>query len=174
MVYVLILDTHRQILSFIGYALDPTIDGTAEEGKSLVGSVETAEEKGAKTVFEHTPIRPLDKRKRKKNDNPEDVTGFLGPWGGFIDEQRIVKPTEEEAAELEEILAKRNKRGKQTDDKPIEERTVLHSKYPFSMHFSLEEILVISSQNILCLQSKTALIIKEGHSFMHLKMLVLI
>lgn len=31
--------------------------------------------------------------------------------------------------ELEEILAKRQKRGKQTDDKPLEEKTVLHGKY---------------------------------------------
>ena len=36
---------------------------------------------------------------------------------------------QEEAAELEEILAKRQKRGKQVDDKPLEEKTVLHSKY---------------------------------------------
>lgn len=35
---------------------------------------------------------------------------------------------QEEAAELEEILAKRQKRGKQVDDKPLEEKTVLHSK----------------------------------------------
>jgi hypothetical protein len=35
---------------------------------------------------------------------------------------------QEEAVELEEILAKRQKRGKQVDDKPLEEKTVLHSK----------------------------------------------
>lgn len=51
----------------------------------------------------------------------------MGPWGGFVDEKRVIKPSEEEAAELEEILAKRNKRGKQTEEKPLEEKTVLHS-----------------------------------------------
>lgn len=94
----------------------------------MVGAVETAEEKGAKTVFEHTPLRPADKRKRHRNDNPSDITGFLGPWGGYKDEKRVSRPNDEEAAELEEILAKKNKRGKQVDDKPIEEKTVLHSK----------------------------------------------
>ena len=115
--------------NFKGYALDPTIDGSAEEGKVLIGAIEAAEATGAKTVFETTVMRPSDKRKRNKNDDPTDITGFLGPWGGFIDERRIIKPNEEEAAELEEILAKRNKRGKQTDDKPLEEKTVLHSEY---------------------------------------------
>jgi len=44
--------------------------------------------------------------------------------------QRLIFSYElqEEAAELEEILAKRQKRGKQVDDKPLEEKTVLHSK----------------------------------------------
>lgn len=50
-----------------------------------------------------------------------------------------MKPSEEESVELEEILAKRNKRGKQTDEKPLEEKTVLHSEffvYFISMYFS--------------------------------------
>lgn len=113
---------------FTGYALDPTVNGSADEGKTIVGAVEAAESSGMKTVFETTPLREADKRKRKRNDNPSDVTGFLGPWGGYVDEKRISKPNDDEAAELEEILAKRDKRGKQTDDKPIEEKTVLHSK----------------------------------------------
>lgn len=113
--------------------MDPTIDGSAEEGKAMIGAVEAAEDSNAKTVFEATPLRPADKRKRHKNDNPTDINGFLGPWGGYIDEQRIMKPSEEEAAELEEILAKRNKRGKQVDEKPIEEKTVLHSKFYYKL-----------------------------------------
>lgn len=43
-----------------------------------------------KTVFETIKKRPLDKKKRDKNDNPEDITGFLGPWGGFVGEQRYI------------------------------------------------------------------------------------
>ena len=108
--------------------MDPTADGSAEEGKVLIGAKEAAEESGSKTVFENTALRPADKRKRKKNDDPGDIEGFLGPWGGYVDEKRIIKPSEEESAELEEILAKRNKRGKETSEKPVEERTVLHSK----------------------------------------------
>lgn len=42
---------------------------------------------------------------------------------------RVMKPEGEEAKELEEILAKRQKRGKVDDDKPLEEKTVFHSKY---------------------------------------------
>jgi len=93
----------------------------------MIGATEAAEESGGKTVFENTTLRPSDKRKRHRNNNPSDIEGFLGPWGGYIDEKRVVKPSEEEAAELEEILAKRNKRGKQTEEKPLEEKTVLHS-----------------------------------------------
>lgn len=121
------------IIDFAGYALDPTIDGSTEEGKTVIGAKEAAEESGLKTVFEHTDLRESDKRKRHRNDNASDIEGFLGPWGGYIDEKRVMKPTDEEAAELEEILAKRNKRGKQTEEKPIEEKTVLHSKIFYSI-----------------------------------------
>lgn len=41
-----------------------------------------------KTVFENIKKRPLDKKKRNKNDNPEDIEGFLGPWGGYEGERR--------------------------------------------------------------------------------------
>ncbi|KAJ9577114.1 hypothetical protein L9F63_006322, partial [Diploptera punctata] len=108
------------------YALDPTIGGEGNTSK-FVGATEAAAESDGRTVFEATKERPLDKRKRSKNDNPSDINGFLGPWGGFIDEKRNMKPNEEEAAELEEILAKRQKRGKQMEDKPLEEKTVLHN-----------------------------------------------
>lgn len=46
------------------------------------------EEAEGKSVFETIKKRPLDKKKRNRNDNPEDITGFLGPWGGFEGEQR--------------------------------------------------------------------------------------
>ncbi|XP_071447430.1 pre-mRNA-processing factor 17 [Hetaerina americana] len=120
-------ETQRRTFTSYGYALDPTIDGSAPK-EGYIGQTKDAEEKAGKTVFESAPTRPLDKRKRRKNDNPDDVDGFLGPWGGFVDERRVMKPNEEEAAELEEILAKRQKRGKQSDDKPLDEKTVLHIK----------------------------------------------
>ncbi|XP_076766542.1 pre-mRNA-processing factor 17 [Xylocopa sonorina] len=121
-------ENQRRTFASYGYALDPTVDGSAEEGRTIIGAKDAAEESGGKTVFESTTLRASDKRKRHRNDNPADVEGFLGPWGGYIDEKRVIKPTEEEAAELQEILAKRNKRGKPMEEKPLEEKTVLHIK----------------------------------------------
>ena len=37
---------------------------------------------------------------------------------------------QEEQKELEEILAKRNKKGKQVEEKPLEEKSILHRKLP--------------------------------------------
>lgn len=51
-----------------------------------------ATESKMKTVFESTSKRPLDKRKKKKNNDPSDVEGFLGPWASFVDEKRVAKP----------------------------------------------------------------------------------
>jgi pre-mRNA-processing factor 17 len=123
-------ENQRRTFNSYGYALDPTVGGAPEESAHFIGATEAAKEADGKTVFESTKERPSDKRKRSKNDNPSDIEGFLGPWGGYIDEKRVMKPNDEEAAELEEILAKRQKRGKQVDDKPLEEKTVLHIKDP--------------------------------------------
>lgn len=121
-------ENQRRTFTSYGYALDPTVDGKVVEGSSVVGSAEALKEAQGKTVFESTTKRPLDKRKRNKNDDPSDIEGFLGPWGSFVDEKKVMKPSEEEAEELEEYLAKKQKRGKQVDDKPLEEKTVLHIK----------------------------------------------
>ncbi|CAH1116017.1 unnamed protein product [Phaedon cochleariae] len=120
-------ENQRRTFASYGYALDPsvTIDGEIK----VVGASEpstTAEE--IKTVFEVSKVRPLDKRKRNRNGDPSDIEGFLGPWGGFIDEQKVAKPTEEEQAELDELVAKKTKKGKPVEDKPIEEKSVLHIK----------------------------------------------
>ncbi|PNF34865.1 Pre-mRNA-processing factor 17 [Cryptotermes secundus] len=119
-------ENQRRTFNSYGYALDPTVGVAPEEATQFIGATEAAKEAEGKTVFESTKERKSDKRKRIKNDNPSDIEGFLGPWGGYVDEKRVMKPNEEEAAELEEILAKRQKRGKQVDDKPLEEKTVLH------------------------------------------------
>ena len=74
-----------------GFAVDPT--STDAGIPKMIGVVpETGED--SKTVFEKIPKRPLDKRKREKNDKPEDIEGFLGPWGCFQDEQKVSKPTD--------------------------------------------------------------------------------
>lgn len=44
---------------------------------------------------------------------------------------RVMKPEGDEAKELEEILAKRQKKGKVEDDKPLEEKSIFHSKILF-------------------------------------------
>lgn len=83
------------IIYLLGYALDPSIDNmgrVCEEVTPIVGRVEVAEETNMKTVFESTSKRPLDRRKRNKNDDPADIEGFLGPWGSYIDEKKVVKP----------------------------------------------------------------------------------
>src|SRR4051794_26246421 len=47
----------------------------------------------AVTVFESTnKKRPKDQRKRLWNLDSGDVEGYTGPWGAFVDEERIAKP----------------------------------------------------------------------------------
>lgn len=132
-----------------GYALDPTVDGSVDEGRVIIGATEAAEESGGKTVFENTILRASDKRKRHRNNNPSDIEGFLGPWGGYIDEKRVIKPSEEESAELEEILAKRNKRGKQVEEKPLEEKTVLHSNVLIYIYYKYISSYIINKVNFM-------------------------
>ncbi|CAH1379937.1 hypothetical protein MTP99_003769 [Tenebrio molitor] len=120
-------ENQRRTFNSFGYALDPTV-GSEGDGTKIITTTGQSDEinTDAKTVFESTKLRPLDKRKRKKNNDPSDIEGFLGPWGGFIDEQRVMKPSEEEAAELEELASKKNKKGKPIEEKPIEEKSILH------------------------------------------------
>lgn len=77
----------------VGYAVDPSIDSAAAAVPKIVGAAPDGQA-DIKTVFETIPKRPKDKRKREKNDCPEDVEGFLGPWGGYIDEEKVSKPNE--------------------------------------------------------------------------------
>jgi len=46
------------------------------------------------TVFEAMQKRTGDKRRRQRNDDSADVEGYLGPWGKFVDEQTVMKPSE--------------------------------------------------------------------------------
>lgn len=45
-------------------------------------------------MFEKGKKRPGDKRKREKNFDPEDVDGYLGPWGKYVDQKSVMKPSE--------------------------------------------------------------------------------
>lgn len=57
-----------------------------------------------------------------------------------------MKPEGEEAKELEEIVAKRQKRGKVDDEKPLEEKSIFHS-----MYCRIFVIFVLTSKIILML-----------------------
>nr|XP_019542216.2 LOW QUALITY PROTEIN: pre-mRNA-processing factor 17 [Aedes albopictus] len=123
-------DNQRKTFHSFGYALDPSVDTAAgsEAGPSYVGHLQAAYDTDGKTVFESSKPNRGDKRKRVKNANPEDVEGFLGPWGKFEDEETVSRPSETERAEIEEMMAKKQRRNRVTEDKPIEEKSVLHIK----------------------------------------------
>ncbi|XP_062542021.1 pre-mRNA-processing factor 17 [Armigeres subalbatus] len=125
-------DNQRKTFHSFGYALDPSVDTSqagSDAGPSYVGHLQAAYDTDGKTVFESSkPNRNGDKRKRVKNANPEDVEGFLGPWGKFEDEETVSRPSEQERAEIEEMMAKKQRRNRVTEDKPIEEKSVLHIK----------------------------------------------
>ncbi len=84
------------------------------------------------TVFEKTKVRPKDKRRRERNDDPSDVDGYLGPWANYKDQCLVAKPTEEQQKEIEEILSKRKKRTSRFAIKEEEEnKSVLHISDPY-------------------------------------------
>ena len=120
-------ELQRRTFHSYGYAYDPST--TAEgEGDKLVGNSLKAKENDTKTVFEDTRKRPLDKRKKDRNDDPSDIDGYLGPWAKFKDEETVSHPNDAEAAYLEEYLAKKKKRGKVQNEVPLEEKSQLHIK----------------------------------------------
>ncbi|GAB6032820.1 pre-mRNA-processing factor 17 [Chamberlinius hualienensis] len=123
-------ESQRRTFASFGYALDPTVDGAPDEGKRFVGEMECASTSNGLTVFETTRKREGDKRQRKKNADPSDIEGFLGPWGGFIDEQKVAAPSAEEKEELEEYLSKKRKFGRNVEERPMEEKTILHISDP--------------------------------------------
>ncbi|WAR07695.1 PRP17-like protein [Mya arenaria] len=106
------------------YAIDPTVDSETTSGTKMLGDSIALEENKGLTAFEKAKKRPEDKRKRHLNDDPSNIEGFIGPWGKFVDEQTVMKPNEEEKAELDEILAKRAKTVKDAYD--YQGRSYLH------------------------------------------------
>ncbi|XP_060599989.1 pre-mRNA-processing factor 17-like [Ruditapes philippinarum] len=121
-------ENQRKTFHSYGYAIDPTVDSEVPTEDKMLGDKEAFEENKGLTAFEKGKKREEDRRKRLRNDNPSDIEGFIGPWGKFVDEQTVMKPNEEEKAELDEILAKRAKTGKQVEEKSAEEKTTLHIK----------------------------------------------
>ncbi|KAJ6660239.1 hypothetical protein lerEdw1_017939 [Lerista edwardsae] len=119
-------EQQRRTFATYGYALDPSIDNY-EVSTKYIGSVEEAEKNQGLTVFE-TGQKKTEKRKKFKENDASNIDGFLGPWAKYVDEKDVAKPSEEEQRELDEITAKRQKKGKHEDDKPGEEKTILHVK----------------------------------------------
>lgn len=119
-------ENQRRTFHTYGFALDPSVNGEVQDGSNYVGDLQTAYDTEGKTVFESPKAKK--KRKQEKNDNPADIEGFVGPWGKFENEQTIARPSDEEKAALEEILAKRHRRNRIPEDKPLEEKSILHSK----------------------------------------------
>lgn len=118
-------ENQRRTFHSYGYALDPSTDQTT--GENYVGHLEAAYDTDGKTVFESTKLKPENKRKRHKNDNPEDLEGFLGPWGKYENEQLTSQPTDQEKAEIEEMMAKKQRRNKrEVEERPVEEKSILH------------------------------------------------
>lgn len=79
--------------------------------------------------------RKSDKRKQLKNMDSTDVDGYTGPWADYENEQKIAKPSEEEAQELVEILAKKRSISASSlatkVDEEFKEKAVLHIKDPY-------------------------------------------
>lgn len=119
-------EQQRRTFATYGYALDPSLD-IQQTSTKYIGSVDDAEKNQGLTVFE-TGQKKTEKRKKVKGSDASNIDGFLGPWAKYIDEKDVAKPSEEEQKELDEITAKRQKRGKQEDDKPADEKTILHVK----------------------------------------------
>ena len=70
------------------------------------------------------------KKKRLKNDDSADIEGYLGPWGTYVDQELVSKPSPELMKELEEYRAKKKRKtGKpclDTEEKSHEEKSTIH------------------------------------------------
>uniref|UniRef100_A0AAY5EUN7 Uncharacterized protein n=1 Tax=Electrophorus electricus TaxID=8005 RepID=A0AAY5EUN7_ELEEL len=104
----------------------PSVDSSQVSSSSYIGAVEEAEKKKGMTVFESGLKK--EKRKRVKGGDASEIDSFLGPWAKYQDEKDVAKPSEEEQKELDEITAKRQKRGKNEEEAFAEEKTILHVK----------------------------------------------
>lgn len=168
-------ETQRRTFTSFGYALDPSVSGDGQI--KVVGSTDEGKNPDSVvTVFETTKVRPLDKRKRKKNSDPSDIDGFLGPWGGYVDEEKISKPTEEEKAELLELTSKKSKKGKNYFIFQIDIFISLCVKI-FNLNIFYSKVKLLRRNQLkknLYSTSKIQLITKADHFCMLPKMLELI
>ncbi|XP_029588814.1 LOW QUALITY PROTEIN: pre-mRNA-processing factor 17-like [Salmo trutta] len=120
-------EQQRRTFSTFGYALDPSVDTSQNSSNSYIGAVDEAEKNKGLTVFEVGP-KKTDKRKEVQGGEANDIDNYLGPWAKYVDEKDGAKPSEEEQKELDEITAKRQKKGRNKEEAPAEEKTILHVK----------------------------------------------
>uniref|UniRef100_A0A3Q3Q595 Pre-mRNA-processing factor 17 n=1 Tax=Monopterus albus TaxID=43700 RepID=A0A3Q3Q595_MONAL len=120
-------EQQRRTFSTYGYALDPSVDTHQAFSNSYIGAVDEAEKNKGLTVFE-SGHKKSEKRKKVKGGDAGEIDTFLGPWAKYVDEKDVAKPSEEEQKELDEITAKRQKKGRNEDEAPAEEKTILHVK----------------------------------------------
>ncbi|KAK7134087.1 hypothetical protein R3I94_015820 [Phoxinus phoxinus] len=120
-------EQQRRTFSTFGYALDPSVDTSQVSSTGYIGAIEEAEKNKGLTVFETGP-KKSEKRRKVKGGDAADIDCFLGPWAKYQDEKDGAKPSEDEQKELDEITAKRQKRGKNEEEAPAEEKTILHIK----------------------------------------------
>uniref|UniRef100_A0A671X1R8 Pre-mRNA-processing factor 17 n=1 Tax=Sparus aurata TaxID=8175 RepID=A0A671X1R8_SPAAU len=111
----------------VSYALDPSVDTHQVTTSGYIGAVDEAEKNKGLTVFE-SGHKKSEKRKKIKGGDAEEIDNFLGPWAKYIDEKDVAKPSEDEQKELDEITAKRQKKGRNEEEAPGEEKTILHVK----------------------------------------------
>uniref|UniRef100_A0A1I8F1I1 WD_REPEATS_REGION domain-containing protein n=1 Tax=Macrostomum lignano TaxID=282301 RepID=A0A1I8F1I1_9PLAT len=112
-------ETQRRTFHSYGYAADPSIDAD-----SMVGNTARGAASGAVTVFEGVKKRPGDNRKRRTNNDPADIEGYLGPWG--VNSLTKPAPPEEDREYMQEYLAKKAKNKRRPEETPVEEKTTMH------------------------------------------------
>ena len=95
---------------------------------SFVGELERMNELEGMTVFEAKTVRTGQKRKREDKGDPGDLEGYKGPWRGYVDQEKVSRPTKEQMAILEEQFGDKQKTKKEKDE-TIEESSMLHSEW---------------------------------------------
>ncbi|KAJ8275237.1 hypothetical protein COCON_G00098620 [Conger conger] len=164
-------EQQRRTFSTYGYALDPSVDTSQVSSSSYIGAVDEAEKNKGLTVFEAC-AKKAEKRRKLKGGDASEIDSFLGPWAKYVDEKEVAKPSEEEQKELDEITAKRQKKGKNEEDAPAEEKTVLHVKdmYDYQgrsyLHIPQDVGLNLRSADIpdKCYLPKKQLHVWSGHT----------
>jgi pre-mRNA-processing factor 17 len=80
--------------------------------------------------MEKAKLRPSDKRKRERNDDPSDVDGYLGPWANYKGQILVAKPTDEQKREIDQLLVKKRGRGRFNATEDVN-NTTLHIENPY-------------------------------------------